>query len=374
MNKITKKIFICATEQSGDNIGSNIINEILKLNKDVIFEGIGGSKMSPLMNNQFYSLSDFNKMGIIEIFFSLKKYYKIITFLVNRIINTDYDLIITIDSPDFNYPFIKKLRKNKYNKKIIHVVAPTVWAWRSYRAKTFSNVYDEIFLLFKFEENLFKKFNIKTFLIGHPVYYTKKNKHYLLDKKYIAFLPGSRISEFNKLMPYFKNAYEYLLRNFSDSIIVIPTLPHLQTNIENYVSTWKLKVIVTSNLDEIENYYQNISRALVCSGTASLEIAKRNIPQLVIYKLNFFTQLILKFFIKVKFANLINIFENKLIIPEIVNSKLNNKSFLKGFESLMNDDELNHNQIKNINIALKNFESHSPPYVLAANRIILYLS
>ena len=69
-----KRIFICATEQSGDNIGFNIINEILKRNNDIVFEGVGGRKMSKLMKVQFYSLNDFNTMGIIEILLSIKKY------------------------------------------------------------------------------------------------------------------------------------------------------------------------------------------------------------------------------------------------------------------------------------------------------------
>ena len=104
------KVFICATEQSGDNIGYNIIFELLKINKQITFNGVGGNKMAPFLDNHFFSLNDFNSMGIIEIIFSLKKYISMISFLVKNIINNEYDLIITIDSPDFNYPLVKKLR------------------------------------------------------------------------------------------------------------------------------------------------------------------------------------------------------------------------------------------------------------------------
>ena len=118
------KVFICATEQSGDNIGYNIICELLNNNKNIIFNGVGGNKMSKFLSNHYFSLKDFNSMGIIEIIFSIKKYLRMISFLVDKILNCKYDLVITIDSPDFNYPLIKKLRKKYFTNKVIHIVAP----------------------------------------------------------------------------------------------------------------------------------------------------------------------------------------------------------------------------------------------------------
>ena len=87
------------------------------------------------MNKKFYDISDFKSIGLIEVLFSLPKYIKMINKLKSEIIDNNYDLIICIDSPDFNYNLTKFLRKNKYKKKIIHIVAPTVWAWREKRAK-----------------------------------------------------------------------------------------------------------------------------------------------------------------------------------------------------------------------------------------------
>ena len=84
MIKQNKKIFICATEQSGDNIGYNIISRIIQFDKNIIFDGVGGSKMFPLLSNQYYSLKNFNSMGIIEILFSLNKYIKMISFLKKK--------------------------------------------------------------------------------------------------------------------------------------------------------------------------------------------------------------------------------------------------------------------------------------------------
>lgn len=368
------KIFICATEQSGDNLGYNIISEILKIKKNISFEGVGGSRMSPLLDKQFFSLKDFSAMGVIEIIFSLKKFFNMINYLVSKILISDYDLIMTIDSPDFNFPLVKKLRKKNLNLKIIQIVAPTVWAWRPNRAKNFSKYYDEIFVLFDFEKPYFERYNLKTTFIGHPVYHIKKIQIDSQKDITIAFLPGSRDSELEALLPYFNLAYEYILNNKLKYQIFIPTLPHLKEKIKKYVNKWKVNIVVLDDIDEIEYYYSLSSKALVCSGTASLEIAKRNIPQLVIYKLNFFTELIIKKFVKVKYANIINIIENDMIIPEITNSSLNKNTFINGFKNLINNEKDNIIQIKNINKSIKKIESNQSPYLLAAKKILTYIN
>ena len=368
-----KKIFICATEQSGDNIGANIILELLKSNKQISFSGVGGSKMSVLLSKTLYNLSDFNSMGIIEILFSIKKYIRMLNYLVKHITTNDYDLIITIDSPDFNYPLVKKLRKKLYDKKIIHIVAPSVWAWRPKRAKNFSKVFDELFILFGFESKYFEKYNLKTFFIGHPIYYLNSNQENNNNKSNIAFLPGSRASELKSLYPYFFLAYKQLLKHKINTNIFIPTLPHLKEEIIRLVSNWQINVIVSTDKKIIEENYLKVSKALVCSGTASLEIAKRNIPQLTIYKLNFFTELIASFFIKIKFASIINIIKDEMIIDELTNSSLNKTEFIKYFNKLIFDKDANKIQIEETNIILKSLKSNKAPYILASDRIKRYL-
>ena len=105
------------------------------------------------------------------------------------------------------------------------------------------------------------------------------------------------------------------------------------------------------------------------SCTASLEIAKRNIPQIVIYKLNYFTEILIKPFVRVKYANLINIISNKMIIPEVVNSNLNEKKLLNIFINLFNDRKKQENQINSINMHLKEIVNDFSPYDVSVNRI-----
>ena len=373
VNLKNKRIFICATEQSGDNIGAGIIEQLLKYNTNITVDGVGGSKMSPYLSNQYFSTNDFKSIGILEIFFSIIKYINMISFLSKKIIKNNYDLVITIDSPDFNYPLIKKVRKNRFNHNIIQIVAPTVWAWREDRARKFSKIFDEILVLFEFEKKYFMKYGLKTTFIGHPIYYLKDLPSSKIKKDVIAFLPGSRLGEVKSLFKYFQISYEYLLKVKPNITIFIPTLPHLKNIISSNTANWQIKTIISTDENLNNQYYSFANYALVCSGTASLEISKRLIPQLVIYKLNYITEIIMRNFVKIPFANIINIIEREMVIPELTNSKLNKMIFVQKFDDLINNNLANDKQIYNVKHALKKIESSDSPYFIATKRIINYL-
>ena len=364
-----KKIFVCCTEQSGDNISSNIFKKIITDN-NIIIDGVGGSKSTKYFRKKFFDISEFKAMGIIEVILSISKYIKIINFLTEKIISNKYDLLITIDSPDFNYQLAKKIRKKNFKNKIIHIVAPSVWAWRRDRARKFANVYDEIFTLFKFENEYFNKFGLKTTFIGHPVYHISSVNNQN-NKKYIAFLPGSRENEIKQLFVYYELAYKILLKYQTTRFhIFIPTLPHLEKLINKKISHWKIKTIVITNQIIIEDYFREVYASVTCSGTASLEMAKRMIPQLVIYKFNFLTTIIAKYFVKIKYGNLLNIFANRMIIPELMNFNLTKKKFTSEFGLLINNKKRNNEQLFKIQEHIKYFENNQSPYDLCVKRIM----
>ncbi len=360
------KIFVCCTEQSGENICSNILS---RMNTDKYqFDGICGKQSEKYISNKIYDLSEFKSIGLFEIILSISKYLKMIRRLKNYIIKNDYDLVLTIDSPDFNYNLANQLRKSNYKNKIIHVVAPTVWAWRSYRARKFANIFDEIFLLFNFEKKYFNFDNLNKTFIGHPIFYIKKREN-KGTYKYLSFLPGSRQNEVLKLMKYFSYIEKYISQNNLNYKIFIPTLPHLASLIKENTKQWKTETIISTEMSKFDEYYKDVYISITCSGTASLEIAKRNIPQIVIYKLNYFTEILIKPFVSVKYVNLINIISNQMIIPEVVNSNLNEKKLLNIFLNLFNDRKKQETQINSINMYLKEIVNDFSPYDVSVNRI-----
>ena len=367
--KKNKKIFICCTEQSGENIAYNICKRLEKYNYQI--DGVGGQLSQKYFTKKYFDISIFKSLGFIEIILSIPKFIKIINFLLLKILKYNYDLVILIDSPDFNYQLAKKLKKNNFNNKVIQIVAPTVWAWREGRAKKFSLVYDEILTLFKFEKKYFEKYGLKTTFIGHPVSqinsnFTETNK----QKKLISFLFGSRENEIIKLYPYFNIIHDYLVKNnLHQYELFIPTLPHLKEIIQKITNNWKIKLIISDDFNENENLYKKVFVSVTCSGTASLEISKRMIPQIVIYKLNFITFFIFSFLINIRFANILNILNNKMIITEVVNNKLNKKNLIFAFNKLISDQSFRDNQIKNVKESIFEIDSLSNPYEICEKRV-----
>ena len=372
--KKNTKIFICCTEQSGENIAYNICKRLKKYNFQI--DGVGGKLSEKYFTTKYFDISIFKSLGLIEIILSIPKFIKIINILLLKILKNNYDLVILIDSPDFNYQLAKKLKKNNFNNTIIQIVAPTVWAWRKGRAKKFSLVYDEIFTLFKFEKKYFEKYGLKTTFIGHPISQINSNlTDSIKQKKLIAFLFGSRENEIIKLYPYFNIIHDYLIKNnLHQYELFIPTLPHLKNTIKKITKNWKFKLIISDNINENEKLYNKVFVSVTCSGTASLEISKRMIPQIVIYKLNLITFFIFSFLINIKFANILNILSNKMIITEVVNNKLNKKNLLIAFNQLIFDKSFREKQIKNVEKSIIDIDSFSNPYEICEKRVIDIIS
>lgn len=365
----SKKIFICCTEQSGENIAFNICKRLKKYNYQI--DGVVGARSEEYLTNKYFDISVFKSLGLIEIIFSIPKFIKIINFLFLKIINTKYDLVILIDSPDFNYHLAKKLKLNKFNKKIIQIVAPTVWAWRKGRAKKFAKYYDEILTLFKFEKKYFEKYGLKTTFIGHPVSLINSNAlNSNKEKKLIAFLFGSRENEINKLYPYFKNIHDYMImQKINQYDLFIPTLPHLKNKILQLTKNWEINTFISDDIKANEKLYAEVYVSVTCSGTASLEVSKRMIPQIIIYKLNFITFFLFSFLVKIRFANILNILNNKMIIKEVVNRNLNKKNLLEAFYTLLNDENFRNKQILDIQKYLPEIQSQTNPYDICEKRI-----
>ena len=183
-------------------------------------------------------------------------------------------------------------------------------------------------------------------------------------------MPGSRDNEINKLFPYLEYIYDYLLtNNITNYKIFIPTLPHLVDKLTHLTKDWKLETVISINNEKNEKLYNDVFISVTCSGTASLEISKRLIPQIVFYKLNFLTYFIFSFLVSIRFANILNILSNKMIIKEVVNRNLNKKNLLESFDILLNDQRFRDKQILEIRKYLPEIQSKTNPYDICEKRI-----
>ncbi len=376
------KVFIVAGEVSGDLLGEGLIIELKKMINDIEIFGVGGSKMiaqglKPIFNIKFLSI-----MGIFEVIFKIPKVIKLLNFTKSKIIEINPDIVITIDAPGFNFRLQKSIKS--LGIKQIHYVAPSVWAWKSYRAKKITKFLDHLLVLFPFEKKFFIKEGLSTTFVGHPIafddYYN--NNQYFLEKsltekalKKIVILPGSRISEIKKLMPVFTKAAELLNKNYKEIKFYIVTLPEYKTIIMEYFKDTNLNFYITSSHDERYNIYVKADFALCASGTVTMELAKASTAMLVVYKLHFITWFILKAMVKVKTATIINIILKENVIPELFQQDVNELNIYRIIKNYLDDDNLNKIQIKKLKIAINELKSgtNDPSYI-AAKSVLSYIN
>ena len=167
------RIVILATEPSGDFLGSELMKK-LKKNKKILISGVGGEQMNGQGLKSWVSINEFNAIGIYEVLVRIFKFLKIFRSIKRKILHFKPDIVITIDSPSFSYRIVKTLQILRNKTKFVHYVAPTVWAWKSYRTKIFSELYDQMFTLFDFEPKYFTRFGLKTDFVGHKIFFNKK--------------------------------------------------------------------------------------------------------------------------------------------------------------------------------------------------------
>ena len=195
-----KTIFIIAGEISGDQLGGILLKKLKTSDNSLQFYGIGGKNLLELGLKPIFSMEKISLMGLIEVLPKIPELLSLIKLTVNKIIDIKPDLIITIDAPGFNFRILKKLKQLNVNIPNIHIVAPTVWAWKANRAKKIASYVDNLFVLYPFEKKYFIPHVIKTYFIGHPLVETINKSKNILNKrkkKYISIFPGSRKNEIN---------------------------------------------------------------------------------------------------------------------------------------------------------------------------------
>ena len=358
------KIYIIATEPSGDYLGSYLIKE-LKKRKIKSIQGIGGDLMKIEGFSSWVPIEKFNTIGLIEVLIRIPKFYKIFKKVENIIKRNPPDILITIDSPSFSYRLVKKLQGMRKKVKMIHYVAPTVWAWKRYRAKIFAKLYDKLFILFKFEKKFFVEHGLETHWVGHQIFFKKPK---VRNKKIISFLPGSREIEIKKNLKKMKNILDDIICEYPDYKFYILGFNHHKKIIKKILQNTKITII--TNHDLKQKIMMQSSLALAASGSVTLELSKYQTPMVVVYDTNYLTRILIKIFVKVKFCSLINIFFNKEVVPEFVFEKFNYKLVIDEMRNLLNNKKLRNKQVEYMEIFSSKMLNNDNPAKLVVNQII----
>ena len=313
-------IYIIAGEASGDVLGGRLMHALKSRGADITFHGIGGENMQAQGLTSLFSMQELSLMGVFEIVPKLPKIVKRVYETVDDIAAKQPDIVITIDSPDFCKPVVKRAKKKCPNTKFIHYVAPTVWAWREGRAKKMANLFDGLVCLFPFEPPYFEKYGLKAQFCGHPAIETISPEQLKRTDDHVLIFPGSRSTEVKNMAPVFREVYQKMKGMNPNLQARIVAFPHLKGAIPE--EFFGLNVPYVDPADRYKAM-KEAPFALAKSGTTGLELAVSECPHMIAYKMNPLTWQLLKRLVKAKYAHLVNIMEDAEIISECLQDKCN---------------------------------------------------
>ena len=376
-----KKIFVLTGEPSGDKLASTVISKLKLENSEIEYLSVGGTHLKKLGITSIFDLKDITYLGFTTVLLNIFKIKSKINITVNEIIKFNPDVLFSVDSPDFTLRVAERVKKINKNIKTIHYVAPQVWVWRKNRVKKIKKFIDHMLLLFNFEKKYFDEENVRNTFVGHPlIENSQKNKTIIesilpKDKKIISLFPGSRKSETNVLLPILIDFIRLMNKKHNDYFFYFhATEENKNLIIENIKNTNIENLDVASEENIKSKILSNSVFAVSKSGTISLQICSSNIPSIIIYKLSFINFMIFKMLVNVKFANIINIINNKEVIPELLQKECNAEEIYKSVIYFLKNPELIQKQLTDCSKTLDGIRSKTSSADEASSILLKYLS
>jgi lipid-A-disaccharide synthase len=335
------KYYIIAGEASGDLHASNLIHEIKRKDQKAEFRCWGGDLMEAEGANIVRHIRDYSFMGFTEVIMNLRTILNSISFCKKDIIAYKPDALILIDYPGFNLRIAEFAHENKL--KVIYYISPQIWAWKQSRVHKIKKNVDRMLVILPFEEEFYGRFDFKVDFVGHPLldsienYRNQatdsanfKNRNQLSDKPIVALLPGSRKQEIARMLHVMLSVKD----DFPDVQFVIAGAPSIPESFYKALTkTNNVKLVFNQTYDLL----MNSTAALVTSGTATLETALFNVPEVVCYKGSNISYLIAKNLIKVKYISLVNLIMDKKIVTELIQGDLNKENIKKNLSEILNN-------------------------------------
>jgi len=360
-----KKLYIIAGEESGDNIGSKMIKAIYKKASDTEIKGVGGTKMVKQGLVSSFPMQEISLMGFIEIIPHIPNLLKRINQTVDEILDFNPDSVVTIDSPGFNYRVAKKLKKKGFKGKLIHYVAPTVWAYKESRALKTAKIFDKLLCILPWELPYFEKHGLDTKFVGHPIFEDIQllkakekqdvRKNYLIKKDDIVItcLIGSRAGEVERFAEIYAEALRLIEKKHENIKVFILSTDSMKPFIQKFLQDFPKNTAIITEQGEKHKLLQISNAAIVKSGTVGLEVASYKCPHAICYKVSWLSYKMIKAMVKIDLVNLVNISANSKIIPELIQDDMTAANISKTICGLLENPDLAKLQVERSQTELK---------------------
>ncbi|MDH5396768.1 MAG: lipid-A-disaccharide synthase [Cyclobacteriaceae bacterium] len=318
------KYYLIAGEKSGDMHAGNLIRSLAAKDTSARFRGFGGDDMALAGCSITSHYQHFSIMGFVEVLFSLFKIKRYLKLCKQDIDHYKPDVVILVDFAGFNMRIAKYARANGY--RVFYYISPKVWAWNTGRALKLKQFVDKMFVILPFEKNFFKSFDWEVDYVGNPVrdaitgfkinpLFAQHPKLSKVTGPKVALLPGSRIQELKHIIP----LLERIIARFSDAHFMLAAIDEVPKDLYRTLEQYRNVSIYYGETYDVLN---NADAAVVTSGTATLETAFWNVPQVVIYKANPISYAIGKRLIKVKYISLVNLIAGEEVVKELIQNEL----------------------------------------------------
>jgi lipid-A-disaccharide synthase len=356
------RVFLIAGEPSGDRLGAALMSGLKSLVPDVSFEGVGGQAMQSQGLQSVFPMSELSIMGLVEVlpkYFHLKRRIKL---LADQILAEKPDVVVTIDSPDFCLR-VAKLVKAHSNIRIVHYVAPSVWAWRPRRAAKMVGLVDQVLALLPFEPRYMENVGIRCDFVGHPVAAEPvasaaslaafSTRHRQGKGPLILLLPGSRKSEVTRLMPVIADVVGRITALHGDVRFVLPCAQGVEDLVRQSVRDWaNVPILLASDSPDKAVAFAGCDVALAASGTVSLELAAARTPMVIAYDMSWLSWQIMSRKLLVDTVTLVNLVAESRTIPDFLGPNCRAKPIADALELLLTDQMARDAQLKAMDMTM----------------------
>ena len=337
------KYYIIAGEASGDLHGSNLVASIRQKDPGAKIRAWGGDKMRRSGANVVKNYHDLAFMGFVEVVMNLKTIVKNIKYCKKDITEFNPDALILIDYPGFNLKIAKWAKKKGF--KVFYYISPQIWAWKRRRVYTIKKVVDKMLCILPFEKKFYDNYDVDCQFVGHPlldeiakIEPVDKQKFYKANrlnpkKEIIALLPGSRKQEVSRMLTVMLDVVK-MFPSYQFVVACAPSLP-----VSYYKKIIGEKANVRLVLNRTYQLLQLSSAAVVTSGTATLETALLDVPEVVCYKANKISYLIARQVAKVRYICLVNLIMDRLVVKELIQNDMTANNIRDELQSLLNSSK-----------------------------------
>jgi lipid-A-disaccharide synthase len=381
---VERKIFLIATEESGDRLGANLMKVLRqRLGGAVQFEGVGGQSMAREGLVSLFPIEELSIIGLAAVVRQLPKILRLIRQTAMAVTESSPDILVIIDSPDFTHRVARRVRAQDPAIPIVDYVSPTVWAWRPGRARAMHAYVDHVLALLPFEPEEYRKLRgPPCSYVGHPLTEqigtlrpgVEEQKRRDEAPPVLLVLPGSRRSEVRHHMAVFGKTLDRLRDEGVAFDLILPTMPHLREAVSEGLKSWPVQPRVVMGEQEKRAAFRIARAALAKSGTVTLELALAGVPMVTAYRTGAVEAWILLRAIDIKSVILANLVVGENIVPEFLQQNCTPEKLVPALRDILSDTPLRRRQTEAFaRIDTIMSTGNQPPGVRAADIVLATL-